>query len=325
MGKTDTIKDKEERDREFREFMKKLDEESKREEESLLGDITTSVKKHYEGNKWDHARLFGDRRSDYQNYSDWGLDRVNAIINSIGDALKAGDYPSKKVPGSDEADPSTIEKAKEFLGMFAGDYSLIIARVQALISGTIAQFSVKSDVTRKSELRDLPLSGGLHLFFASSGKVYKASEFFTNQMIGSFQIVFETYMSTDEARMIGLQQILATTDRELAILNDLIISLRTAQAASLKEIMKKDMKDYQSTKAAYDLALDDTKADRDKVFEQYTKYKDVTDTVDRLYEQLDLTEVGGPSPGADAIRLEHLFNGWETEIARRYARERLAA
>lgn len=325
MGKSDTIKDKEKQDQEFRQYMEKLDAESKAEETKLLREIRDLVKEHYDANKWDHARLFGERRSDYQNYSDWGLERVNAIIESIGNALKTGDYPSAKVPGSESAEPSTIEKAKEFLGIFAGDYSLIIARVQALISGAISQFSVKSDATRKSELRDMPLSGGLHLFFASSGKVYKEQRFFSNQFIGSFQIVFETHMSVDEARYLGLKQILATTEQELMMLNDLIISIRKSQAESLKEIMKKDIKDYASTKAAYDEALDATKADRDKVVEQYNKYKSVTDTVDALHDTLDLTTFGKPAASHQALQLEHLFNPWEAEIAHRYLREKHAA
>lgn len=324
MGKTDSIKEKEARDQEFREFMAKLDVEAKAEENKLLAEVRNNIKEHYEGNKWDHARLFGDRRSDYQNYSDWGLHRVNEIINSIGNALSAGDFPSSKVPGSDEAAPSTVEKTKQFLGAFAGDYSLIVARVQALVSGTLSQFSVKSDVTRKSELRDLPLSGGLHLFFASSGKVYKEERFFSNQLIGSFQIVFETYMSVDEGRAIGLQQILATTEQELVILGDLIISLRQQQAESLKQIMKTNIKDYQTTKAAYDLALDDTKADRDKVFEQYTKYKSVTEAVDELFDRLELPNMDSSDEREDLLRVEDLFTSWEAEIANRYIQEKLA-
>ena len=325
MGKTSTIKDKEKQDAEFRSFMEKLGTESKADEDKLLAEIRTLVDEHYESNGWDHARLFGERRSDYQNYSDWGLDRVNAIIKSIGDALAAGDYPSSKVPGSDEASKSTIEEAKKFKGIFAGDYSLIVARVQALISGALSQFSIRSEVTRKSELRDLPLSGGLHLFFASSGKVYKENRFFSNQFIGAFQIVFEAYVSADEAKYVGIQLILATTEQELAILNDLIITIRQQQATSLKEILKNDIKDYQSTKAAYDLALDDTKADRDKVIEQYNKYKTVTDTVDRLFDELDLTEFGVAAAASEALQIDHLFNPWEAALARRHIRERLAA
>lgn len=323
MGKTDTIKEKEAHDQAFREFMARLDAESKVEEDKLVAQVQESIKRHYEGNKWDNARLFGDRRSDYQNYSDWGLQRVNDIINSIGKALSSGDYPSSVVPGSDDAAPSTVDKAKQFMGAFAGDYSLIIARVQALLTGTLSQFSVKSDATRKSELRDLPLSGGLHLFFASSGKVYKEESFFSNQLIGSFQIVFETWMSVDEARTIGLQQILATTEQELVILSDLIISLRLQQAESLKKIMKENIKDYATTKAAYDLAIDDTKADQAKVFEQYTKYKTVTDTVDRLYAQLDLAD-WGQQAGDELLRVEDLFTPWEAELAKRYITEKVA-
>jgi hypothetical protein len=324
MGKTQTIVDKEKADAEFRAFMEKLDIESKAEEKKLSGEIDALKKKHYDENGFDNARLFGEARSDYQNYDDWGLERVNAIVASIANALKVGDYPSKDVPGSEEAKPSTIEKAKEFMGLFAGDYSLIIARVQALISAALSQFSVKSEAARKSELRDMPLSGGLHLFFASSGKVYKESRFFSNQFIGSFQIVFEAYMSVDEARLIGLQQILVSTEKEIAILNDMIQFLREEQSKSLKEIIKKDIADYKSTKLAYDLAIDDTKADRDKVMEQYNKYKSVTNIIDEHFDQLNLSAFR-KSASTGSIELSHLFSEWEMGIAKRYIDERIAA
>ncbi|KHT42889.1 hypothetical protein H5A33_11780 [Pectobacterium brasiliense] len=324
MGKTDSIKDKEKRDQEFRAFMAKIEAESKLEEETLYNEIQSSVQRHYDKNKWDHSRLFGDRRSDYQNYSDWGLERVNAIIESIGKALCSSSYPSSEVPGSDKADPKAIEEAKKTAGIFAGDYSLILARVQALISGALSQFSVKSNATRKSELRDLPLSGGLHLFFASSGKVYESTKFFSNQMIGSFQIVFETYMSEDEARTIGIIKILQTTEFEIQILNGLIEELRIEQAKSLKEIMKTDIKQYVTTKEAYNEALDSVKADRDKVMLQYDQYKKVIGTVDKLYDQLELSEFGQLNKGTELFTIDNLFTPWEAQLATRYIKEKLA-
>ena len=158
MGQSKTIEDKAKEDQKFRDFMATLDKESKAEEQKIFDEIQARVTAHYKGNDWDFARLFGDRRSDYQNYDDWSLDRVTNIITSIGDALSAGDYPSPAVPGSNEASPDTIEKAKDFGGIFAGDYSLILARAKALISGALTQFAVASEVTHKTVLQDLPLS-----------------------------------------------------------------------------------------------------------------------------------------------------------------------
>jgi hypothetical protein len=323
MGQSRTIEDKAKEDAKFREFMATLDKESKAEEQKIYGEIVERVARHYKGNNWDHARLFGDMRSDYQNYDDWSLTRVANIITAIGDALSASDYPSPAVPGSDKAAPDTIEKAKDFAGVFAGDYSLIIARVKALVSSALSQFSVASEVTHKAVLQDLPLSGGLHLFFGSSGKVYKRSDFFTSQFIGSFQIVFETYMSVAEARAIGIQQILAATERELAGLNEEIIMLREAQAASLKAILKTKPEDYVSTRATYSLALEVVKEDRAQVLQQYDKYNSVVAAVDQHFARLDFSEFGRPNLHDNPISLAHLFTEWEAGIARRYIREKL--
>lgn len=319
MGKSDSIEKKMARDQKFREFMGGLQNESQTREDQIQVKIDELVKKHYEGNGWDYARFFGNKQSDYQNYDDWSLDRVNAVIDAIGNALQGGDFPSSKLPGSDEADKSTIDEAKEFLGSFTADYTLIIARVRALISGVLSQFSVASEATQKSSLNDMFLSGGMHLFFGSSGSVYTNNTFFSNQFIGSFQIVFEVYMSVDEARAIGLQQILATTAQELTILNQMIIDIRKAQADSLTKILKSKPEDYVSTKLAYDLALASVKEDRAALMEEYNSYKQVTDAVDALFDQLDLSSFGVAGGG---LALRDLFNERELSIAKRYINER---
>ncbi|HWV70984.1 MAG TPA: hypothetical protein VN040_04690 [Pseudosphingobacterium sp.] len=319
MGKSDSIEKKMAGDQKFREFMDGLQNESQTREDQIQVKIDELVKKHYEGNGWDYARFFGNKQSDYQNYDDWSLDRVNAVIDAIGNALQGGDFPSSKLPGSDEADKSTIDEAKEFLGSFTADYTLIIARVRALISGVLSQFSVASEATQKSSLNDMFLSGGMHLFFGSSGSVYTNNTFFSNQFIGSFQIVFEVYMSVDEARAIGLQQILATTAQELTILNQMIIDIRKAQADSLTKILKSKPEDYVSTKLAYDLALASVKEDRAALLEEYNSYKQVTDAVDALFDQLDLSSFGVAGGG---LALRDLFNERELSIAKRYINER---
>ncbi|GAB3996309.1 hypothetical protein GCM10028807_38530 [Spirosoma daeguense] len=323
MGRSKSIDDKIKDDAKFREFMNKLSEEAKVEEDRIAGQIDAIAKKQYEGNGWDYGRLFGNRQSDYQNYSDWSLTRINNIIDSLGKALSGGDFPSTALPGSEDASKSTVDAAKDFLGVFGGDYSLIIARVQALISGVLSQFAVASDASRKTALKDMPLSGGLHLFFGSSGMVYTNNTFFTNQFIGTFQIVFEVYMSVDEARAIGLQQILKTTSKELDILNQLIIDLREEQAKSLKKILKEKPEDYASTYATYKVALDLVKLDRDELMQQYNKYDQVVKAVESLLPKLNLAEFTNETETEEALSLTLLFDDWELGIAKRYISEKI--
>nr|WP_321227682.1 hypothetical protein [uncultured Psychroserpens sp.] len=324
MGQSKSIEQKIKDDQKFREFMAILDTESKKEETRILEELKTTAKNQYEGNGWDFARFFGNKQSDYQNYDDWSLSRVVKIVDSIGNALAGGDFPSTKVPGSKDADKSTIDEVKEFMGAFGGDYSLIIARVQALISGVLSQFAVATDVTRKTLVQDTPLSGGLHLFFGSSGKVYTNNTFFTNQFIGSFQIVFEVYMSVDEAKAIGLQQMLVVTGKELEMLNSLILDIRTAQVESLKTILKENPQDFVSTKAAYDVALASVKLDRANLVEEYDKYNQVIETIDNYHSQLDLSSCGIKPGKGNQVSLSSIFNEWEISIAERYIKEKLA-
>lgn len=324
MGRTKTIEEKMAEDKKFREFMDNLEVESKKIEDKILSDVDATVKKHYDENGWDHARLFGNKQSEYQNYDDWNLNRIMKIIDSIGTALEGGDYPSKEVPGSDKAAKSTIDNAKEFLGAFAGDYSLIISRVKALISGVLSQFAVASNITRKTDLRDMPLSGGLHLFFGSYGSVYTSNTFFTNQYIGSFQIVFVTYMSVKEAQSIALQQLLATTEQELTMLNKMILDIRKMQVADLNKVLKEKPQDFLSTKATYDVMLAGVRLDIDTLMQQYNKYNQITAAVDHLLSEIDLSDFDAKSIQEHPM-IDHLFSEWEAGIARRYIKEKLAS
>jgi hypothetical protein len=325
MGYSETIQDKMKSNDEFRKFMDKIGEEARAEEDRLLTALTERAKTHYGHNKWDFARLFGDKRSDYQNYADWSLTRINNIIDSIGGALSASDFPSDAVPGSKDASKGTIDAAKAALGAFQGDFSLIIARVNALITGALSQFAVAAEAKRNSVQQDLPLSGGQHLFFACTGSVFKRETFFTNQFIGSFQIVFETYMSVAEARAISLTQILQTTAKELEMLNADLLFFRQLQSDSLRKVAKEDPKEFLTTKEAYDVMITSYKADIAEVLSQYEQYKQVVAAVDNFFPQLDLSDFGAQSITRDGTRLEHLFSERELPIARRYVRERLGA
>lgn len=323
MGTSETIEDKIKSDQKFRELMSQLEKESTAEEERLLGLIKSSAKDMYETNGWDYARLFGDRRADYQNYADWSLARVTNIIDTIGGALSAGDFPSKAIPGSDKASKSTVDNAKEFLGAFSGDYSLTIARVTALISGVLAQFSVASEAKRNSVMQDLPMAGGLHLFFALTGNVFQRNEFFTNQYLASFQIVFETYMSVDEAKSLGMSQILKTTSQELDLLNGMIIDVRQKQAESLKKILAEEPDKFVTTNKTYREILAEVKADRQLLLAEYDQYKNVMETVDAHFASLDLGEFKRANLNGATLSIDNLFDEKEARIARRYVREKL--
>lgn len=328
MGRSKTIEQKMQDNAEFRKYMDQLFQDSEAQENKIQVEIDAVVKKLYDGNKWQYSRLFGGKSSDYQNYDDWSLDRINSIINSIGNAIKGGDFPSDKVPGSKTADESTVNEAKEFLSSFNSDYGLIISRIQSLISGILSQFAVASDATRKTELKDLPLSGGMHLFFGSSGEVFSNQTFFTNQFFTSFQIVFEVCMSVEEARAISLVGILKTTQQEIQSANDMILLIRAKQAASLRSILKTKPETFVATKAVYDRMLHSYQNDIDKLVASYNKYISVVNAVDALYSG------GAPLKGAlvDAadekdvkyadLPLNFMFNEWEEVIARRYISEK---
>ena len=122
-------------------------------------------------------------------------------------------------------------------------------------------------------------------------------------------------MSVDEAEAIGLQQILLTTELELTFINGQIIMVRKQQAESLNRILKDNPEDYLDTKATYELIIQSLKADRDRLMLEYDKYNQVIEAVDSYYSELESNK---PLP----LKLEHLFNEWECEIAKRYVQEK---
>lgn len=327
MGRSKSIDEKMKDDAEFKKYMDQLSLDSETEENKIQAEIDVVAKKLYEGNKWTFSRLFGGKNSDYQNYDDWSLDRINAVINTIGNAISGGNFPSDKVPGSESADASAVNNAKEFLSSFNGDYGLIISRIQSLISGILSQFAVASNATRKTELKDMPLSGGMHLFFGSSGEVYTNQTFFTNQFFASFQIVYEVYMSVEEARAISLVGILKTTQQEIQSANEMILLIRAKQAASLKDVLKTKPKAFVATKAMYDTMLKSYQKDIDALVASYNKYISVTKAVDALYDDVSLKGVLTDGGDENSVKyadlpLNLMFNEWEEAIARRYISEK---
>lgn len=328
MGKTQSIADKEKQDAEFKAFMEKLAADSKKKETEMLGEIQAVVSDFYNKNGWKSQRFFGDRRSDYQNYSDWSLQNVTNIINSIGSAISSAKFPSKEVPGSEQASTETNKEVKENLPAFVEDINLTINRVVALLNGFLTQFASHSSVSQKAAFQDLPMSGGLHLFVSQCGSVYREKRFFENQFIGSFQVVFEAYMSVDEARAISIQQILKTTQKEIEIVNALILDIRQAQSDTLKGLIR-DPAMYKQTKLDFDEMIAMQKESRDELVKEYDKYKSVSDTVDDLLPMIDLAPIGITIAAASAnskVALDEIFtDSWEARLATRMIREKLGA
>lgn len=327
MGRSKSIADKEREDAEFKAFMAKLEADSKAKENEMLQQISARVADFYQSNKWKYSKFFGERRSDYQNYSEWSLESVNKVIATIGNAISAAQFPSPAVPGSEDAGPKTTEEVKENLPSFVADINLTIKRVVAILNGFLTQFASTSSIIQKSAFQDLPLSGGLHLFLSQCGSVYREKRFFSNQYIGSFQIVFEAFMSVEEARAYSILKILKTTQAEIDMISNLIVEIRQEQLDTLKTLTK-DPKMFKETKLDFDEMLNDLKNSRDEVVKEYDKYKTVADMVDDLLPMIDLAPLGiatTSKQAVDKVKLNELFDDWEADLAARIIREKFAA
>lgn len=333
MGKSRTIEQKMKDDARFREYVDQLSKNFKREEYHTEIEIAAFANKRYEDRGWKYSRLFGDKIEDYQCYSDWSFDKIDHIINIIGKALKDGNFPSEKVPGSESTNQSVIEETKIFLPHFSDD--LIVPLIKTILSGMFVRFSVVDSITKKTAFSDVPLSGGMHLFCRASGQVVSNPEFFPDQFMMSFKIVFEAFMSVEDAQKTSLTELLRLTEKEIDKANGIRVSMRREQADSLMDILRnRGINYYKSTKAAYDEMLTTYRKNIDQLMTVFYRYTHVIDMVDAMYDRSSASGTGLKSTvnkafdvnNADQknLLLKSLFNEWEEQIAKRYISEKEA-
>jgi len=325
MGSSRRIEECKDDYKEFRDFMQGVEKESEEELDSILPKVDAEAKKYYDANTWENAFFSEDKRSDYQNYYDWSPDNVDRLMDEIGAAINAVDYPSEKVPGSKDAAKSTIEEVKSLADDFSADYSLTILRVKALIGNALCRCSIVSKTQHSVLLKEMPLSAGLHLFFGTSGKTNEYEKLFSEQYLGALQIVYKVFMSTEEVTAIGLQEILKSTELELDFLTDQILTFRKETMESLMEILKKDQAKFLSTRDAYDLMIEYLKRNRNNLVMEYDKYWTVMNTVDHFFSNIDLSDYlkSKEEKTQGKIKLEDLFNPWGLGLAKRYLSEKI--
>ncbi|WP_393949517.1 hypothetical protein [Kluyvera intermedia] len=314
MGKSKTLAQMQKDNEEFAKFMGDLSDKSNALEAQLTADIEKTVKDFYGNNKWDGKYFFGNKNSDYQLYSEWSLDSVNKIIQSIAAAIKSQQFPSPAVPGSENAPKSTTDEVKQFISNFQLDYNLILQRVLNVITSFITQFASITSVSQKKVQQDFYLSGGLHLFLGQCGSVYQSKSIFTNSFIGSFQVVFQCHMSVSEAEFVSLQDILKTTAAEIQATDTLITDINATMVTTLNEILNAKPlipELYLNTVDTFDKMKKNVRDKRDALQEEYSKYKRVTDIIDSNLARIKSKE----------IVLDKVLSQWESSIAERYINE----
>ncbi|KOC87625.1 hypothetical protein [Winslowiella iniecta] len=315
MGKSKSIEQLQKDSERFDKFMQDLSEKSSRIEDKLSEDVSSLVSDYYKKNKWDGKYFFGNKNTDYQLYSEWSLESVNKIINSIAESINTQQFPSPKVPGSEDIPQSTTDEVVQYLSGFQQDYNLTLQRVINIITGFITQFASSTSVTQKTVHQDFNVSGGLHLFIAQSGSVQTEKSFFINSYIGSFQIVFEGHMSVGEAEFTSLNEILKTTQAEIESSDKRIINIDKQMDNSLDDILSTtpvNFELWQTTFDSFNKMKDSVKTQRDKVYDEYKKYKNVIDIVDKHFGKISSGE----------IDIKKLFTPWQIKLANRYIKEK---
>ncbi len=214
MGKSNTIKQEAEKNREFNEFLSEQQANMERLTSELQDNVLTQQANFYEENDWDNNAVMAYRFNDWQTTSTWSLDNVIAIVKKIGDAISGvsgADLPSGNETTPDEA---TVKAIQDEQPAIKGRIGNIEQTVVSLIGGMMQSFKEVNSVQSQRIIRNQPLGFGLHLFFGMEVSVYSRKEFFKNDFIQQYGMFFSIRFSAEEAiqeskldiaRTIGLQ------------------------------------------------------------------------------------------------------------------------
>lgn len=199
MGKSNTIKQEAQKNREFNEFLA--------EQQEKMGELTASLKDSviqeqnmfYEDNDWESGAVMAYSFDDWQTTSSWSLDNVISIVKKIGEAISG--VSGAELPAGNETDPDASTKAalEKEQPAIKGRIGNIEQTVVSLIGGMMQSFEHVNSVKSQRVIRNQPLGFGLHLFFGMDVSVYSRKAFFKNDFIQQYGMFFSIRFSAQEA------------------------------------------------------------------------------------------------------------------------------
>lgn len=194
MGSSPSIKELQEKQTEFDDYLKQLQTNLSAETTKTVESMEAEVKKYYSENGWKGDGYLAGRSYDFMQASQWSLANVKTVIEAV----------SKAMLGQQSDPPSGVtiaptEEVKGALKAMANLELYLVGKAFQIIAGVIESFGSASEVKFKSETIHKPLGNGFHLFLAVSQNSYRSKEFLKNESIYEYLYVYQIRFSHEEA------------------------------------------------------------------------------------------------------------------------------
>ena len=194
MGHSPSISELASKEDEYRAYINKIEKELEDKAKQYGDAMSEKIEAYYSDNNYDKTDFISGRNSDFMQASDWSLENVKKIIDSISKAVFGDSTPP---------DGTQVVKTEDLGKAIAamGDLQVYVAgKCFEVLSGIVESFGSATSVSFNSAYKSQPLGNGLHLFTTVVCDSYKSESFFENQEIYQYLYIYEVKYSTGEAQ-----------------------------------------------------------------------------------------------------------------------------
>lgn len=250
MGKSQSIKQMESKEDEYRDYLSKIQEQLNQRASLAEKDMDSRVDDFYKHNNYEMIDFISGKNSDFMQSSEWSLVNVKKIIDAISKAVfgASGSVPEGTEVTNKDKITSSIAEAENLQVYIAG-------KCFDVLSGIIESFGSASSVSYNSSYKEVALGNGLHLFAMVVADSYKSESFFDNQEIYQYLYIYKVFYSADEAKTEAKMEITGMYEDQIATFKNKVENL--LQQLNDDKITPAQ---YESTYEIYQKMIDDSVA-----------------------------------------------------------------
>lgn len=195
MGRSNSIKQQQESNQAFREYVDKMTEDLEKRQQNITKELEGMISEHYKQYS-DKASLMEGKYAHLTTLSEWSLDSVNSIIKACSKAIFDGKAPkgTDEKQQSPEVSASVAEMKKRELYIASVAFDV----VQSIMS----TFTNKTSTSIETKIDAKPVAPGMTLFIGVVNNSYSRKDFFRNETIVQSMFVFKVYYSIKEGQTV---------------------------------------------------------------------------------------------------------------------------
>lgn len=226
MGHSPSIKELQEKDEEFRNYLDDLEKDLKKDAADAIKDMDNQIKDFYSGNKYEDAKeIVKGGQIDFLHEKEFSLENLSKMIGNISAAVFGG----AAVPKGTSANATAVAAASKALGPTVGALSnlelYISGKVFDLLSEIIISFGTGSSVAYSNSVKNLPLGFGMQMFTCVAGKSFESKSYFVHEYISQYLYNYEIRFSMDQAKLEIAMGLIQTYENQLTVFEAKILGL----------------------------------------------------------------------------------------------------